>query len=54
MKVKSLSRVRLSSTLGTAAFQAPPSMGMGTYKLSDCARQLHGELVEFLGGHHSE
>ena len=27
MKVKSLSRVRLSATPWTAAFQAPPSMG---------------------------
>ena len=27
MKVKSLSRVRLFATPGTAAYQAPPSMG---------------------------
>ena len=28
MKVKSLSRVRLSATPWTAAYQAPPSMGL--------------------------
>ena len=30
MKVKSLSRARLLSTPGTAAYQAPPSMGFCT------------------------
>ena len=32
MKVKSLSRVRLSATLWTAVFQAPPSMGFSRQK----------------------
>ena len=32
VKVKSLSRVRLSATLWTTAFQAPPSMGFSRQK----------------------
>ena len=57
MKVKSLSRVRLFETPGTAAYQAPPSMGFsgqeyqsGLPFLEVQTLKLSGHKVSFKGG----
>ena len=41
MKVKSLSRVRLLATPGTAAYQAPPSMGFARFLSRDSLKELN-------------